>query len=305
MGTLIEIVGSRERRVGSDPGVDLDFIYAAADSTETEDTVAIAVETTIPQTYLFLSMIAGIIPVYLRDYTIKHEGNLCFKVTAHYGKNEVQKIYDQPGGSGSLPGQASTSTFESEFTFDTTGGTVNMKQSLETVEAIAIDPVTGAVEDAYLEDYEGAIGVDGDSVQGVDITIPQFAFTETHHFHPAWITPQYVERLELLTGSVNNAEWVSTRGFRAKAGECLFLGSSGQVRGAQPVAVSFKFVKSRNVKNLAVGSKIIIPEKKGHEYLWCRYMNIAGSRSRIKKVAQANVERVYRETNFEYLLPWR
>jgi len=39
--------------------------------------------------------------------------------------------------------------------------------------------------------FGGAVGVTHDSVEGVDITIPVYSFSETHFLDAAFVTPAY------------------------------------------------------------------------------------------------------------------
>src|SRR5258708_1240639 len=62
---------------------------------------------------------------------------------------------------------------DDEYTFDTGGGKAKITQSFGTVNSYAPDGLVAP-------DFRGAIGVGDDSVEGVDIVIPAFAWTETH-----------------------------------------------------------------------------------------------------------------------------
>ena len=64
-----------------------------------------------------------------------------------------------------------------------------------------------------------------DAIEGVDITIPVYSFSETDFPDAAFVTLAYYSTLFNLTGKVNNA---SFKGLAA--GECLFLGASGSKR---------------------------------------------------------------------------
>jgi len=66
---------------------------------------------------------------------------------------------------------------------------------------------------------------EGTGVEGVDITIPVYNFSETHYLPTLIVTPQYKADLFRLTGRTNQAPF---RGFQP--GEVLFLGASGSLR---------------------------------------------------------------------------
>jgi len=178
-------------------------------------------------------------------------------------------------------------TGESSFSFDTSGGTQHITQSLQTVGAFAA-PGENA------PDFRGAIGVTQDNVEGVDITVPVYSFAETHYVPASQVTNAYKGALFNLTGKVNSS---SFRGLAA--GECLFLGASGSKRGEDDWEITFRFAGSPNKTGLTVGDIGGI-SKKGWEYLWVRYQDAEDDNAKmlIKKPIAAYVEKVYDEGNF-------
>jgi len=180
---------------------------------------------------------------------------------------------------------------ESSFSFETRGGTQHITQSLATVASHAAPDIPAA------PDFKGAIGVTADGVDGVDITVPVYTFSETHHFDDASVTTAYKSTLFSLTGRVNDA---SFKGLAA--GECLFLGAAGSKRGDDPWEISFAFAGSPNVTDLSIGAISGIA-KKGWEYLWVRYQEAEDVTAKmlIRKPVAAYVERVYREGSFSAL----
>ena len=178
---------------------------------------------------------------------------------------------------------------ESSFSFDTGGGTQHITQSLGTVGRYAASGTA--------PDFGGAIGVTHDNVEGVDITIPVYNFSETHYLPASQVTSAYKGTLFNLTGKVNSG---SFRGLAA--GECLFLGASGSRRGTAPEddwEITFKFAGSPNRSGITVGPISGI-SKKGWEYLWVRYADVedAASNTLVKQPVAAYVEKVYEEGNF-------
>lgn len=180
---------------------------------------------------------------------------------------------------------------ESSFSFETRGGTQHITQSLATPGSYAAPDIPAA------PDFRGAIGVTADGVEGVDITVPVYTFSETHHLTDATVTTAYKAALFGLTGRVNDAAFKGLA-----AGECLFLGAAGSKRGEDPWEISFAFAGSPNVTGLTIGP---IPgvAKKGWEYLWVRYQEAedATAKMLIRKPVAAYVERVYREGSFSAL----
>ncbi len=176
---------------------------------------------------------------------------------------------------------------ESSFSFDTGGGNQHVTQSLGTVGAYAAPGGTAP-------NFRGAIGVTQDSVEGVDVTVPVYSFSETHSLAASAVTGAYKAALFFLTGAVNNAPF---KGFAA--GEVLFLGASGSKRGQDDWEITFKFAASPNATGLVVGDITGIA-KKGWEYLWVRYADAEDTSARVlvKKPVAAYVEQVYPYGNF-------
>ncbi len=191
---------------------------------------------------------------------------------------ELVVRYVDPGS----PYQSAAST----FSFDTGGGTQHLLASLATVGAFGGGAAVG--------DNGNLIGVTEDGVEGVDVTVPIYQFSETHFFGDAAITDAYKAKLFALTGRTNNATF---RGLAA--GECLFLGASGSKRGNGLWEITFKFAGSPNRTNFAIGDITGI-NKKGWEYLWVRFAR--GKSATLNRYTQypvsAYVEKVYEEGDF-------
>lgn len=259
MATIIERYDSREATEGiNSPSVD--FLYVVQ-GTEDDATVRALVEGTIPAIYLGLVF---------QSYHIQHQGGGVWEVSVRYGKTEPKD------------------TGESSFSFDTGGGTQHITQSLQTIGSYA-PPGKNAPS------FQGAIGVTTDSVEGTDVTVPVYSFTETHYISGALVTPAYKAALFFLTGKVNGATF---KGFAA--GEVLFLGASGSQRGADDWEITYRFAASPNVTGLAVGPITGIG-KKGWEYLWVRYADAEDQHVLVKRPIAAYVEQVYELGDFSAL----
>jgi hypothetical protein len=152
----------------------------------------------------------------------------------------------------------------------------------------------------------GAIGVDGDSVQGVDIVVPQLTWTESYDVPWQYVTTAYIKGLSSLTGTVNKGQF---RGF--DAGEVLFTGASGtqqwdEDKGDGPWSLSYKFVASANqgpgktFPAITIGDISGI-EKDGHDYLWVRYEDAVSNETLLKKPKFVYVDKVYRREDFSKL----
>ena len=179
---------------------------------------------------------------------------------------------------------------EPVFSFDTGGGTQHITQALATVHRYAPPAHTAP-------DFKGAIGVTSDAVEGVDITVPVYSFSETHYLLDSVVTPVYRGQLFHLTGKVNLAPF---RGLLA--GECLFLGASGSKRGTEKWEISFRFAGSPNRAGIVVGDIVGI-DKKGWEYMWVRYADAedAAAKTLIKKPVAVYIEKVYEDGDFSVL----
>lgn len=179
---------------------------------------------------------------------------------------------------------------DNEYTFDTGGGTTKVTQSLATIASYSATILPAP-------DFEGAIGVTEDSVEGVEITTPVYNFTETHRFADAAVTAGYKADLFRLTGTTNIAAF---KGFQA--GEVLFLGAAGSKRGDERWSITFRFAASPNVTGLVVGP-ITGVDKGGWQYLWVRYADFEDALgiSIVKRPISCYVEQVYREDDFSLL----
>ena len=251
--TIHEKFDSREATEGVQQSV-AELVYVVQ-GTEDDATVRTLVQNTIPAFYAELPF---------QEYRIEPAGNGLWDVTVRYSSQE---------GS------------ESEFTFDTSGGTTHVSQSLETIAKYAPPEKTAP-------DFKGAIGVTTDSVDGTDITVPVYSFTETHYIPQASVTPAYKATLFFLTGRTNLAAF---KGFQP--GEVLFLGASGAKRGKDDWEITFRFAASPNVTGLTVGDIQDI-DKKGWEYLWVRYADAEDQNVLVKQPIAVYVERVYEKGDF-------
>ncbi|MCX5685269.1 MAG: hypothetical protein NT049_16545 [Planctomycetota bacterium] len=201
------------------------------------------------------------------------DGSSCWNGTVTYGGATASK----QEGSKSL-------------SFDTTGGTQHITQAKEHVS-------TTYYEGDTPPNFQGAIGVTDDSVEGCDITVPVFSFSVTKYLSKAAMTSTYVGYLFTLTGKTNSAQVsITVNGLTLTfaAGELLFLGASGSARGDDSWEVTFRFAASPNATNLSIGGLTGIA-KKGWEYMWVQYKDAkdTGAKCVLKKPKRVIVDRVY------------
>lgn len=168
--------------------------------------------------------------------------------------------------------------------FDTTGGTVHITNSKETIAKYATAGLTAP-------EYEGAIDVQGDEVKGTEIVIPAMRLS-VEYSHPAGvITMAYAMLLHDLTGTVN-----ATPMFGRPPGEVLFLGARGSDGTLADAKVGYQFALSKNRLNFSVGA-ITGVDKLGWHSAWIAYApatKTAGGLNYSVKVPKfVYVERVY------------
>jgi len=116
--------------------------------------------------------------------------------------------YGQSSGGGVTPGG------EAVYSFDTGGGTQHITQSRATVHRYPA-PGVGAAPD-----FKGAIGVSADGVEGVDITVPVYQFSETHYRTDAQVTGAYKGAIFTCTGKTNAGAF---KGFAGQATPLLIF----------------------------------------------------------------------------------
>jgi hypothetical protein len=182
--------------------------------------------------------------------------------------------------------------------FDTSGGTEHKTQAYSVGQGATLDFEYRYPSSAT--NMSGAIGVDDNGVQGVDVVVPALTWTETYDVPSTYVTSNYIRGVAGLTGTVNNAAF---RQF--EAGEVLFLGASGsqewdQEKGDGPWSLSFKFSAQQNRTGITIGSINGI-QKKGWHYLWVRYEPSVNSGSLLQQPKAVYVSKVYQDGDFSGL----
>ncbi len=257
-GQLIELFNSRTEISGDKPSAE--FQYVALQCADENEVRTLAYSTS-PAAY------SGLIR---RSVEISERlANDTWKVVVRY---DAPQPYED-------------TTPQPVFSFDSTGGTQHITQSIQTINRYG--PSASTL-------LGGAIGYDGENVAGVDITIPVWNWQETHYLTDAQLnTPAYYA----LTGMVNSDVF---EGYQP--GEVLFLGASGQKRGDSRWEVNFKFAASPNQTGISVGTITGI-SKWGWDYLWVQYGEDVDNTAkiRIKKPIAVYVEQVYDVAPFSIL----
>jgi hypothetical protein len=277
---VTEKMQSRPSSLGENAGCDLLYtIKGTADDAEARAALMDAA----PATYYGLPVQNGEVrPVFV---DISNPDGSIWDGTAHYARKQDQerKVGDQ------------------SYEFDTTGGTEHVTQSKETMGLWSSE---GPCDKTW---FGHAIGVTPDGVEGADIVSRVYRWSETHILDKAEVTEAYKDKLFMLTGTVNNAE------FRGKAqGSVLFLGVRGGARGDDDVELTFNFAASRNMTLPDIPSKAHEPPygdapitgvyKRGWEYLWILYVDSETAHGLPTKLAVcAATERVYEYSDFSQL----
>ena len=262
---ISERTKSRKSKVGLDPTNSSCVLEFVAVGSTNDFEVRAAANAMTPITY------GG---MFRQNFEIEHQGAGVWYVDCEYS-------FLQPR----TPGQ-------SVYSFETSGGTQHVNISKETIETYhwgTGDP----------PDYKGAIGVNGDSVEGVDITVPVFNFSETHYIPARLVTAAYKLILFYATGKTNNAAWKGLA-----EGEALFLGAQGSLRGGPNDfwEINYKFAGLPNRNDILIGGDPDrVVTKKGWEYMWTRYQDKVDQNVLVKQPITTYVERLYDSYSFALL----
>jgi len=226
------------------------------------------------------------------SYTLEYLGDQAWQLEVSYSKE---------GGES----EEQRDPMKRSRSFDTGGGVQHVTQAIGS-DAFPNGEQRFHTGSPAAPDMFGAIGVDGDSVNGVDIIIPQLTWTESYDVPNQYVSTNYIKTVSSLTGTVNNAAF---RTFAA--GEVLFAGASGSQqwdsdKGDGPWNLSYKFIASPNqgsgktLPAITVGAVTNV-EKDGHDYLWVRYEDSVANDTLFKRPKFVYVNKVYRRADFSQL----
>lgn len=182
---------------------------------------------------------------------------------------------------------------------DTTGATELITQAWSDSE----DPeaYVGKYPDEAQQTF-GAVNVSGNQVNGVNVTVPAFNWTET------WLVPAkyllvgddvnepYAKTLNAMTGKVNKDE------FRIfKPGEVLFLGARFDANAGQSmVSITYSFAAKERREQFMIGD-IEVGIKDGHDFLWIQYETPEDATFEFKKPRYVYVDRIYERKDYTEL----
>ena len=251
----------------------------------------IEAEAKIRNELLFFAYPGADVQLYAESYSINYLGDDAWQVTIAYEKEGADD-------------DNQTEPLKRGRSFDTSGGTQHITQSRPVGNGQSLDFEKRYPPNAL--NQSGAIGVDGDSVAGIDVVSPSLQWTETYDVPSPYVTSAYIKTVAAMTGTTNRAP------FRTFAiGEVLFLGCNGsqewdENRGDGPWSLSYKFIASPNaganqtLPAMVVG-QITGIEKLGHEYMWIKYEPVVSGNGLLKLPKAVYVNKVYRDADFSLL----
>lgn len=223
-------------------------------------------------------------------------------------RNKVE-VREAQGGGGVWE---ATVTYESssdsvEISFDFGVQTGKIYQSLETVSGYSCE-APGGVIGTDIPDFGGAIGSQGDKVEGVEIEVGTVQFTVTKKWRRALLPAAYVTTLAAMLdrSCVNHATYTlfwmgQTLSF--DRGSLRFRTANIKQNSNEELEVSYHFHFARPIVEadnytVAFSDKI---EKEGHEYMWTHYEEtVSAGRAAMTPIA-VYIEKVYEHRDFSIL----
>ena len=186
---------------------------------------------------------------------------------------------------------------DTEVTYDGTGGTERVLVGT-TVSSTAAPGFSAC-------DFKGAINVNEQGPQGVEIVVPRLRMTIRTTIDAANWTTGYVENLQGLTGTWNQSAYTSPDFITYAAGTLLFLGPRSRIiPNSGDVELELSFSISPNRSNIDVGDSITVPSKQGHDFLWAYFPPVAdasGCKQIVRQPTAAYVVRVYEPGDYSQL----
>lgn len=235
----------------------------------------------------------GGVPVFLVRGTVKAKeiGNGIWECSVDYKEEDSEDSKKRPDGD--------NLSEVVKWSYDTTGTTQKLTVAKKEIARGSYSQTTPA------PDMYGAIGWDGEQLQGADIVIPSLKLSCIVPYKPSVITQKWIADLARNTGKTNSKKWQEF-----EPGELLYTGSTGTKEvplasgrpRTKPQEVTHNFECSENVKPYKVGN-IEIPEgKKGWEYAWVRFRQMDDPNTIVyPRAVHAYIDQVYDEFDFKKL----
>ena len=212
--------------------------------------------------YIVVSDDDGVL--YRQDVQLEPQGFALYHVSVPYGPRKTEN--------GSY-----------RVTFDTTGGSLKLTASKQTVASYKQTGDAGAIPN-----HGGAIGVKSNKeVEGAEIIVPALKLS-VHFKHPRGvITIPRIKDLARLTGNVNSDTFLTFA-----PGETLFLGAKGSEGADVETEVTYDFAMSENLQNKVIGG-ITVAAKQGWDVYWISFKNAVDGGKPVTQPEYIYVERVY------------
>ncbi|MCA9304896.1 MAG: hypothetical protein KDA16_00055 [Phycisphaerales bacterium] len=268
--TMSEKYRGRSATIGISPRTSFEYVIRA-DSGEDENDVLDYVATNTPATIGVLS----------RQYiSVRELRNDAWEGSVDYGPFELEQPSDPETG-------------DVDVSFNVTTESVQVLVSKETISATALPGYTAT-------DHKGVMNVNPETGEGAPVPVlyPRFSFSETHYLLPSVVDAAFKGKVFELTGTVNDDDF---KGFAA--GEVLFKGMTGSMRGDTDWALTFEFECQPNRDDIVIGDFASPFSKKGWEYLWVMYGKLDDSDTGTMKALPSvvYVERLYDLKDFSEL----
>jgi hypothetical protein len=214
---------------------------------------------------------------------LNSDGYGSYEVSISYSEDDEEKSQERPE-----PGTW-------HYSLDSGNTSVRIYQSLGQISYGGPDGTSTG------PNYGNVLGWDGKEAKGVDDSAPAPEFQITAYFEPKQVTTEFFSDLCEKAYRTNQNAWC---GF--PAGTLMYQGMSGQgdiptVAGQRikPVPLVFKFGYSKNLTNIDLGDGIIVPSKKGWQYLDVQYQTVDDGTFTKPKVKRWSVHRMKPEMDFK------
>lgn len=161
---------------------------------------------------------------------------------------------EQGGGAWVITAQYRSKPAYWELSIRTTGGTAKMLQSYRTVRGYdctgRIANENPAIWKTYnvARNFNRAIGVNGNNVEGVEVVVPTLDYTVNYKFQLSSLSASYLQTLFYLTGSANDAAYTLAwqgQSITFAKGDLRFLGSQVKQTSDNQLDITFNFAASK------------------------------------------------------------
>lgn len=220
------------------------------------------------------------------DIALERQGGAKLKVNIRYDTTGLGGGDQPTGTTPTNPTSPATdnTALAGGWSFSTTGNTVHITQSLETISSTGRDAIVP-------KDFKQAIGVTDKSVEGVDIPAPSLKWERT--VARAVVDRAYMRTLRNLTGKINDAEF-----YGSPAGTVRYLGADGHFTTGEGWSITHHFEENENETDIEICDGLTVPAKKGWEYLWVAYAEEVEGNGVVPLPEAAYVEKVSKDGNF-------